>query len=255
MQRYPFGALIVAVLALGCSIPRPDGNVTEFSLRFLSLLESRDSVAIVAAVDPSLTSYSAWGQLSAVGDTLRSFHRDSTTLVGWNTFSSSDTYRGNLTFALHGQDQALVALAIVRREGSLVVTGIQFQRVDTTLAKATQFHIAGKGPRFYFVVTAAAMALLICIGAAIVLVRTPMPRRWLWALLALVGFGQCTINWSTGEISTELLRVQLLGAGALRYTTGPWLVSFALPLGAIYALWRRHRFLALGGRESPTAHD
>jgi hypothetical protein len=130
----------------------------------------------------------------------------------------------------------------------------------TSLAEANAFQLAGKPPKHYLVLAAAVISCLISLGTALVLARTAMPRRWLWAFVALLGYGQFSLNWSTGEVGTALLRVQLFGAGFVRFgIVSPWIVSFSLPLGAAYALWRRQRFMTAGARAEPSvssvSHD
>jgi hypothetical protein len=80
--------------------------------------------------------------------------------------------------------------------------------------------------------------------AAFAVARTPMPRRWAWVVVALLGIGKLAINWTTGETSTHLLSLPLFGGSVGRNGLfGPWIVACSFPLGAILALRRRHRVL------------
>jgi hypothetical protein len=176
-----------------------------------------------------------------VGDTLAAFHRDSTALIGWNTVQSPEGYRADLTYEIHGTGWGLVTVVLTRREGGLALYGFHFTRMVASLGELNAFHIAGRSWRHYLVLVLAIVCLLFCLVTAIIVLRTPMPRRWLWALVSLVGIGVCSINWTTGGVFVNPAGFLLLCAAYLRPgLVGQWTVSFALPVGAAVALWRRH---------------
>lgn len=122
--------------------------------------------------------------------------------------------------------------------------GVHVAQRAAALSDENAFTFAGKGPLHTSFLLLACALPLFCLWAAVRVARTPMPARWLWALLALVAAGGATFNWTTGELSISLLSVQLMGAGILRSgAAGPWLLSVAFPVGAVIALARRRRFL------------
>ena len=83
------------------------------------------------------------------------------------------------------------------------------------------------------------------LGTATQVARTPMPWRWWWAFVALLGAGTLVLNWTTGEVFMKGLNIQLFGVGFTRQgLAGPWVLSVAFPAGALVALERRRRFLA-----------
>ena len=133
---------------------------------------------------------------------------------------------------------------VERRNGGYLASGVRIERLDERVAAANEFHLAGKPFRFDLFLAAVLLVPLFCAGTALVMLRTKMPRRWLWALVSLIGYADCTLDWSTGEMATTFLRVQLFGASYMRYgLIGPYLLSFGLPVGAAYALWRRREYL------------
>jgi hypothetical protein len=94
------------------------------------------------------------------------------------------------------------------------------------------------------------------VWAAVVVARTPMPRRWGWVAIALLGIGEFTINWTTGGTSARLLSLELFGASiAHSGPFGPWVVTCYFPLGAILALLNRRRSLAAARPASGLAMD
>lgn len=125
------------------------------------------------------------------------------------------------------------------------INGMHVQPTRGAIQEMNAFTLAGKGALHWGMLLMATAVPLFCLGSAILVFRTPMRRRWAWALLALVGGFTATLNWTTGELFTRMFNVQLLGAGALQSGLGaPWLISVSLPVGALIALSRRRRFLA-----------
>jgi hypothetical protein len=254
MHPFRRPSLLVVALALGCALTKPDPELDAFGRRTIQLFASGDSAALAASLDPSLTTSTTWGKITEVHDSLATFHGDSTALIGWNIVASPNSYRADLTYELHGQGWALVTAAVVRRQGSLVVNGFHFQRSTGSLAQLNAFTLDGRSWKHYAVLILALGCLLIALASAAIVVRTRMPRRWLWAFVALCGVGQVGINWSTGELFINPIRWQLLCAAYFRPGfVGPWIVSFALPVGAALALWRRHVYLGARPATTPPA--
>ena len=68
-------------------------------------------------------------------------------------------------------------------------------------------------------------------------------------IFMLLGVGQFSVNWTTGQWSFETAAVELLSASISRVSFGPWVVPIAFPLGAV-------AFLVLKGRHNePAATD
>jgi hypothetical protein len=89
--------------------------------------------------------------------------------------------------------------------------------------------------------------------AAVQVVRSPLKRRWLWVIVALIGFGKFGIEWGTGKVTQQWMAIQLFGAGIERHGLyGPWWIYLSMPGGAFLALDRRRRSLA-GQTEAPAA--
>jgi hypothetical protein len=125
------------------------------------------------------------------------------------------------------------------------IAGVRVTPTQGRIQDANALDFSGTGPAHWIMLALMAGVLLFCVASAVRVARTPMPRRWLWAMLALLAAGKLTLNWATGELSVTPINLQLLGAGAFRSGLGgPWLLSVALPVGAIMALSKRRRFLA-----------
>lgn len=165
---------------------------------------------------------------------------DSMHLVGAFRFKSSSVDRTNFTYEYHSSAGWGAASVVVARElGIRYVDAINANRLKRSFEDANAFTLRGKSAGHYLILA----LLIVCVGAsfsvAILALRTPMPRRWLWALLALVGVSGLTFNWTTGEAGVQLLTVQLFGGAVMRAgPAGPWFLKAAFPIGALMT-WRR----------------
>lgn len=92
--------------------------------------------------------------------------------------------------------------------------------------------------------------------AAFTVARTPMRARAAWVIVALSGLGELAINWTTGEISTRLVTLQIPTVSmAHGEPFGPWVIACSFPLGAILALHHRRRVLGAVQRASTLASE
>ena len=66
-----------------------------------------------------------------------------------------------------------------------------------------------------------------------------MPRRRLWTVAALVGSPAFVLNWTTGEAGFANNFFVLFGAAIQRPgAAAPWLLTVAIPIGALVAYVR-----------------
>lgn len=125
---------------------------------------------------------------------------------------------------------------------------------DAVVASA-DFDLQGKSPRHYAFLTAAvASPLLMLIALLGVIFTKGFKRKWLWGIISLAGIAKFSMIWSTGQIVSSVLSVNLIGFGIARDASplSPWIVSFTPPIGAIIALsllWPR--WAGLSEQEQP----
>lgn len=247
-------ATVTAIALSGCNresflrrIAPPESQ--QYVRRFV------DSLA-VAPVDQIAREFTPrLAQEAGVLDSLRTVQRrfaligtvDSATLVGANAFSSagSSSVLRDLSFEVYGtRGIAFVHVRLVEEGTRRHIDALHMEPLERPLRAVHGFWqnlrlVQG------VVVAAAISVVVFTLWAAVRVARTPMPRRWGWAFVALIGVGKFAVNWTTGELGTEILSVQLLGASVLRNgLVAPWIVAFSFPIGAIVALQRRQRALA-----------
>jgi hypothetical protein len=222
-------------------------DARRFVHSFLDTLTAAPAEQSLGAFSPRLA------QEVALIDSLRTVrerflalgHLDSLPVVGANVFSGGGTVRRDLAFEFHGaRGLGLVQVLLIEEGGRRYIDALHITPLAEPLNVVNGFR-RNLGVAQALVLCIAIAITLFTLGTAVVLARTRMPRRWGWALLALVGFGQFMLNWTTGETGARLFNVQLFGASIVRSgPVAPWVVSFSFPLGAILALRRRKKALA-----------
>jgi hypothetical protein len=162
------------------------------------------------------------------------------------------TLRYELTFPGEG---LLYDVRLKRpKDGAWRAEYFHMQRATDAQLKANRLSL-NKPPGELAGLLLTALSPLAMLAALVAVIRAPrFKRKWLWAIVALVGVGSVTLNWSTGQWGFQPIAVALIGAGAS--TQGflgfyPYFLKFALPVGAIAAFWR----VAKARREAKAALD
>ena len=251
---------LILVFLTACSFSHPIAD-DRFARQALKDLQNGQVDGVRARVDSVSTAH---GQpltplLALIADSLRTFGPiDSTTkLIGWNVVNGV-TYYAGLSYELSGGRGAhrwgIVTVDVRGRDTLKRIIGLGVSSIPEPLEKANRFTLRGKSAAHYLTLLLAFVCVLCSVTAAVKVGRTPMPHRWFWTLVALVGFGTFQLDWSSGAWHLALIHLQLLSAGFRKMGPyAPWLVSFSLPLGAAIALDRRRRALRTLRASAPPA--
>jgi len=244
-RRNALCALVALLITAGCTqedllekiaTPEDRKNATEC----LDQLRAGDIAAIEARIDPSLKAPGLNDTLQKIADILPDDKPDSVTLVGANVNTSGDERTANLTYQFgYGERWFLANCALKKTGNTLTIFGISAQPMDKALQKAS-FDLQGKSPRHYAILVAGIVFVLISVFALIMCVmERGLRRKWAWILFIILGIGDLTLNWATGETTLSLATLQIFSAGAVSEMYGAWMISVGLPLGAMWYLARR----------------
>jgi hypothetical protein len=254
----PVTAVLRATLALSCSLVLAScgdpyaavarhvrGPVDSTAREFLRALASRDTVRAEAAVHPAHRGPEAWAALAGLASALRGRAPDSVRALNASWFLSGDMRRTIVTYELAFPDHWVLAeVSVLDSAGNVGVIAARTNEVPRAAAAANALTLRGKPPRHFLLALAMLVVPLFIVVTAVQVWRSRMHRRWLWTVVALVGVGKLSMNWTTGALGFQPLYAQLLGAGIVRNGAPymPWLVSVSVPVGALLAqlrLWRR----------------
>lgn len=140
---------------------------------------------------------------------------------------------------------ALADMVVSTTGGQDTIEGLHVSRLKQSLEQTNAFTLRGKTPLQYFFLGLACAIPLLCLYALVLCARTPMRgRKWPWILFILFGFVTVGLNWTTGAFSLQPISVMLLGAACVAQPFGPWTISAAFPLGAVWFLLKRRSYVA-----------
>lgn len=214
---------------------------------YLGLFTARRVDSAVARLLPTLQGPEADQQLAAIGRRLDGQRFDSTHAIGAQTNVVNGVRHVNMTYELHSARGWTVAnVATVDSAGGWFVEGLSVTPIDRPLEETTHFTLRDKTAVHYLWLVLTILALVISLATAVWIgSRRAMPRRWRWVLASLIGLGGFSLNWTTGETAIRLISLHLGSAGVVRAgEAAPWILTFALPVGAIAALLRYRRWRA-----------
>ena len=146
----------------------------------------------------------------------------------------------NLSFELEFATGWLLATVVTeQKNGGRSVIGFNVFPRAQSLEDEHRFGLSGKQAVHYLVLAAAIAAFAATVFALYRCVRTRnLWRKPLWILFILVGFGQLTLDWTSGAWRFIPLSLQLFSAGMTSVLNGPWMISVSLPVGALVFLLR-----------------
>ena len=238
--RYLAALGAITLWSVGCN-SSPPADLIMAGRNYLSLVRSGNLDSVLALTHSSMQGVATRTQLVHVRDLLASQPPlDSATVVGFTMLSTPSVRYSTVTFESHKDSTWVVAIVEVSDSAGLRrVTGLRAQAMPGSLQALNEFTLGGKRVRHYAVLVSAILCVVFTLVVAGVVLAMAPARRWLWVAVSLLGVGRVVINWTTGETYFDERWLQLFGGSLARDGQyGPWLLSFSLPLGAAYALWR-----------------
>ena len=208
---------------------------------YIDQLIHRNFDPIEAAMDPSIRRPSLHQTLERMAALVPAEAPLSVKLVGASTLHTSKATTVNSTFEYQFKKRWLLINVAVQRAGSgQTIVGFHVVPRSESLEAENRFTLAGKGAAQYGILGAAILASILTLYALVACIRTRLRgRKWPWILFIVFGLGRFWVNWTTGQLGIQPISIQLFSAGASAQLYGPWLISAAVPLGAIVFLIRR----------------
>lgn len=163
-------------------------------------------------------------------------------LTGANGTGGQGKRELEAVYEVHGKTGwALVQASTETSAGNTLLTSIYVQRTAGDPMKLNGFSLADAGVAKYAMLAAMIAAVAVTITALLRIWRSDaFERRWLWTIGTLVGVMSLKLNWTTGQFFFQPISFQIFSAGAVKSPVyAPWVMSLALPLVAIIALFRK----------------
>ena len=217
---------------------------------YLALFARGQVDSAIARLAPDLSNAEAREQLGKIGDLVANQPFDSVRVVGVQVTTMKGIRHANLSYELRSRSGLFLAnVATIDTANTWFVEGVSVRTLDRSLEEQTRFSLAGKPLLHYFWLLVTVACAAVSLGAMVFLAtRRQMPKRWWWVLASIVGVSPVDLNWTTGEVRVRTMSVQFGSAGFQRTgPVSPWIITFALPLGAILGLDRHRRWKSSPG--------
>lgn len=221
-------------------ISSPEDQAT--ARAYIDQLRAHQFDALETAADPRIKNSTIHATLVRMSQMIPAGEPTSVKVVGAQSFSGAGATTVNTTFEFDFDGKLLlINVAVKTKDGAKSIIGFNVKPELQTVKEQTRFSLSGKSPIQYTVLGVMIAAALCSVYALILCIGTELPsRKWPWILFILFGIGQVTVNWNTGEWVTKFAWLQLFSAGVLEDSSGPWLVSASLPLGAlVFLIYRK----------------
>lgn len=203
---------------------------------------ARDWASIEPRLDHSLRQPETRQKLEEIASHVPPGSPKSVATIGSNTVKGETDVTYNLTYEYEYEASWLVVSVVLERKaGSLLLSGIHMYPTSQSQKTWHQFGLLGKSFLHYLVLFCCVAVPIFILVTLVLAFKTPIARRkWLWRLFVALGLVQFTLNWTTGEFNIQPISFMLLGAGFHQASPyGPYILSVALPIGALVFLARR----------------
>jgi len=224
------------------TVPKEDDI---FARRFINSLREGRYEEADPMLDPAVAAQVGANGIARLHQILDHGEPISFETIGWNFLSlrpfdqSKPTTRTtNLSYQLQFRDAWVVANVVLTSTGQgNHVSGVNLQPIPDSLERLNRFTLTGKTAFYYAFFAMCILVPLFILITIVICVRSCVRRRWLWIVFILIGFIQFQLNWSTGDWNIQPIAASLLGFAYWRPGLyGPWILKFAIPVGAIVFL-------------------
>jgi hypothetical protein len=216
------------------------------ALHYLDLLASGDVDAVYAKLDPANINNQTRNALEQLSREFPKERRLRTDVVAATSTKTAGATFNSITFQFEYPHKWLLANLYYRDINATIdVIGIHLQPIPNDLAYTNRFTLVGKGPIQYITLALTVVVVLFNLWTLLTVAEMPIAdRKWLWIVLALIGFGVFQLNWTSGQHAFTA-NVQALGGSIQRSSPYyPWIFGVSFPFAIIFWLrlpWiRRH---------------
>jgi hypothetical protein len=239
-------AVAMSVLLGGCST-----DLAQFASRWLeaeeaevtdsafALLETGEWEALRGAFHASVTDPGSDDVFDTIAGILESASLDDRHLIGLNVNVTNGRRSSVLTYEGTTSDGWYVA-TVRLLDGELY--GLNVARTEQSMVAANVFGLRTVGLSHLVLLLLGLASIGAASFASYRVLNSNVSRRRLWAVLPWVMVGGITLNWTTGAVGVQLLKLHLPPITVLKGgPAAPWMFGFGFPLFAVLALRKVRR--------------
>lgn len=247
-KRLPAAASIAFVLSIfGCGPSSeklkalaPDAPVSA-SVKVFDALSTGSTAELLPLLDESLSVEELEPALTPLLPLFSGAQTREYRFGSWKwLYQNSESYH-QVGYEVKLDDAYVVANLVFKPNGDeLSLAGLHYKQLEHSLIEFHEFTVEGKsGTHFFFLLGGVATPLLV-LSCMVSCWRRRPRRRWLWLIFIPLSFPVLSLNWSTGELSLQLLAFNLFGAASFQGGLfEPMRFQLAIPVGALAYLIAR----------------
>jgi hypothetical protein len=250
---FPIGIFLLLTLS-GCNqnslmkkliTPQDEAVVTNCVV----LLQQNKLDQVEKNLDSSIKNSDVHANLIQIASLIPAQEPKSIKFLGVNAHGANGQYSDyeiNYTFEYQFPSKwLLINVVLHKNNGVSTIIGLHVNSLSDSLENLNRFTLAGKNFFQYAIFALAVLIPIFILYALVLCIRTKMKKRkWLWIIFIILGLGQFTVNWTTGEWHFVPLSFAFFGVAAAAPMYMTWFISISLPLGAIIFLIRRRKIIA-----------
>ena len=218
---------------------------SEYGKNVLEAVRSNDFISVSKTLNKSIASQVTKEKLEEIARYFPSEKLINIEIIGSHVHKINNDWNGSFTFEYEFENSkwAVANIVVNKSNDTLSVTGFHVYLTERSQKEINQFTLRNKSIKHYIILLFTIFFLIFSLYTFIVCIRTPIEKKKvLWAIFTLLGLTSIGINWTTGQLSFQLLTVQLLSASATAASPySPWFVSFSIPIGALMFWIKRSR--------------
>lgn len=255
---------IIATVFTSCSYKKLAEKVipkeeSEYGRTVLESIRANDFDTVSKHLHHTLISQVTRENLEEVSKNFPSGNLIQSEIIGSRVTKGNNDWNGDFTFEYEfdNNEWALANIVVNKNDGTLSVTGFRVARTEQSKKEGNRFTLYGKSMVHYLFFLFTVLILLFSLFTFIVCIRTPLQnKKVLWAIVTLAGAISLTLNWTTGELSFQLLSIQLPPISAMAASPyAPWFISFAIPIGSILFWIKRKAMTVKKTDDANTVQD
>ena len=232
---------------------------SEYGRTVLELIRANDFEAVSKHLHHTLISKVTRENLEAISQLFPSGNLIQCEIIGSQVNKTNNDWNGGFTFEYEFESNkwALANIVVNRNDGTLSITGFHVAQTEQSQKEHNKFTLYGKSMVHYLFFLFTILILSFSVFTFYVCIRTPLAKRKiLWAIVTLTGAISLTLNWTTGELSFQLLSIQFLTISAMTASPyAPWFISFSIPVGSILFWIKRKTITFEKTDDSNTVQD
>lgn len=251
MRRFVYILTIISVFFCSCDrrkiaekfVPVEEKQVAE---KYVKALLDNDFDKIINDLSPEVRTPEVRSKFEEMTGFFPDAEPIGVTLVGFQSFYSQNRNTFDFEFQYEYTDRwILVGITLEKKANVYEVLGVHVTPLEDSLQNINAFSFKKAKAIHYFFLMVCIFVPVFSIFTLIKCARTrPMKRKWLWIIFILFGFVQFKLNWTTGQVGVVPLSFLLLGTSAFSPgICGPWILSFAIPVGAIIFLIKKPKLV------------